>query len=378
MQHRKRAVALAVLVVAALIAVVLWHGHDDGAAPSHSQPAQQTAVTPSGGESNVTPTTIRVDKPPELDMSPDKIRRVLEDYKRDAIYPSWSRPLDPADTYKLKWNAALTSDLEMDDRPGQETLYRFDADRGYVMFGEAYTSWIEVWHKGERNHRVPLKIQANIVGVEQTRNMTLDYHDDGKDGDVKAGDLVYTNRFVPSSYDELKVARQVHIQAAVEAEGGATRLMTRDFVYTPRPPLEVESVTDAVVGGHLGVTLHVEVFEPGTYTLEANCFASDGETPISYVRQFFKLSAGKQTATLTFFGKIFHDKAVDGPYVIKDVRGFLRFLDTDENNLWFFWPQEHRTAAYSRSQFAPGEWDDQEKRDRIKGYEELLEQSKGH
>lgn len=338
---------------------------------------QKTAAPPPADES--TPVKISVERPPSLDMTPEKIQRVLDDYKRNAIYPHWSRALEPVDTFKLNWNEAITSDLEMDDTPGRELVYRFDADRSLAAFGEPYTSWIEVWHKGERNRRVPLKIHAATVntvsGSEQGRIMNLEYRDDGKNGDAKAGDFIYTNRFVPSSLQELRTSKQVHIQANVEAEGGATRVMTRDFGYTPRPPLEVERVTDAIVNGHLEVTLHVEVFEPGTYTIEANCMASDGETPIAYMREFYKLAAGKQKATLRFFGKIFHDKGFDGPYVIKDIRGFLRFFDTDEAPLWFSWENNHRTAAYNRAKLDAAEWDDEEKRQRIKGYEELLDEA---
>jgi hypothetical protein len=381
-QHRQRAVvaAIAVAVLAALLVIgQRRRGDDDARAAGRDDGARaDTASTTAARRGQP---IIRVDGPPETDLSPEKIQRVLDDYRRDAIYPHWSRPLEPEDEYKLHWNRAITSDLDMDERPGHETLYRFDADRTHVGYAEAFTSWIEVFRKGERSKRVPIRIHAASVnavgGDEQGKMIDLVYRDDGTGGDAVAGDLVYTNRFVPSEHEELRTSRLVQIQANVEAEGGATRAIVREFTYAPRPTLEVERVTDAIVDGHLAVTLHVEVFEAGTYTVEANCFAADGTTPIAYVREFAQLAAGKQQVTVKFFGKIFHDKGFDGPYVIRDVRGFLRFLDSGEMPIWFMWPHEHRTAPYPRAQLDPDEWDDPEKRARIQGYEELLEQAKG-
>lgn len=381
MSHRQRAVGLAAALIAALVAALLLLGGDDDAARAAEAPGAAPApATGAASAAGAATMAIEVERGPSLDLSAEKIERVLEDYKRDAIYPHWSRPLEPGDAYKLRWNQAITSDLDMDDRPGHETLYRFDADRAHVGFGEAYTSWIEVWQKGDRTRRVPITIHAAsvhaVTGAAQGKVLDLAYRDDGQGGDEVAGDRIYTNRFVPSDHEELRAAQMVHVQANVEAEGGATRVMTRDFTYTPRPTVEIERVTDAIVGGHLAVTLHLEVFEPGTYTIEANCFAADGETPIAYVREFFQLGAGAQTATLRFFGKIFHDQGIDGPYVIRDVRGFLRFFDSDELNLWFMYGRDHVTARYLRSQLDPAEWDDEEKRERIKGYEQLLDEAR--
>jgi hypothetical protein len=159
-------------------------------------------------------------------------------------------------SYKLRWNEPVEDLLPMDDRPGQETIYRFHADRAHVGHGEPLTSWIEVWHQGARDERLPVTIRAASVhavsGAEQGKILDLVYRDDGQGGDAVAGDRIYTNRFVPSEHEELRVARLVHIQADVEA-AGATRVMVRDFTYTPRPVLESDAVSDAIVEGHLAI-----------------------------------------------------------------------------------------------------------------------------
>ena len=95
----------------------------------------------------------------------DRLRRNLDEYKKVSVYPPWSRPFDDGTKYLLAWNKPATSDLPMDDTPGKETTYHFDADRANVAYGQAITSWIEVWKNGDPQKKLPIDVEdAWVMG----------------------------------------------------------------------------------------------------------------------------------------------------------------------------------------------------------------------
>jgi hypothetical protein len=301
-------------------------------------------------------------------LSQAHFAEVLAQYRKDAVYPPGSRPLDEGARYKLTWNDAIVSELPFTS----QLSYHYAADRHHVTFGEPLTSWIEVWQRGEETKRVPLTVRSAWVmvtsGPGQGRTIELAYHDDGKDGDAVAGDLRYTNRFVPAEHEELKVSHPVQLYADVVA-AGVEKPMIRDFTYAPRPVLEVTGVHDALVGGSLAVTVDCHVFEDGLYTFEANAVAVENDAPIAYVDQSFPLRAGPQHVVLTFFGRVFHDRGLSGPYVIRDLHGFHRFIDGEEGNVWWTYEKAHRTAAYDVAAFSDAEWEAPEKTEKIRRLE---------
>jgi hypothetical protein len=309
----------------------------------------------------------------------DRLKRNLDEYKKVAVYPPWSRPFDEGTKYLLDWNKPSTADLPMSDKPGGETSYHFDADRAHVSYGEAITSWIEVWKSGDPGQRVPITVEdawvMGDVGPKTGRLVRLSYHDDGQDGDEVAGDGRYTNRLVPSALPQLKQAAQVHLSATVSCCDGVRRMFVREFTYAPRKPLEVLGLSDRVRAGSLAVTLDVNVVERGTYDFEANLMSADGARPIGYSQMNYTLSPGRQTVDLVFFGRMFGEAGVDGPYLVRDVRGLLLSLDGGEHNIPFTYDGTYLTKAWRRADFSPAEWDAPEKREKIAAIERLIAQT---
>ena len=367
-QARRRALlAAAVLALAAALIWTLWPGGDPAS-------REDTAAAPAAGRdpaAGPAPGHATTTAPPELGgPGRERLQQALDDYRRLAVYPPWSRPHDEGTAYKLAWNEPVVSDLPFLEAGGREIEFRFASDRAHVGFGETLTSWIEVWEASAPDRRLPATIRQAWVmsnaGGRQGRTVPLDYADDGTHR--------YTNRFVPSEHDELADAQQVRISAEVEVEG-ERRLITRDFTYTPRPVLEVLAIRDAIRDGSLVITLDVEVFEPGLHTIEANALSGDGEVPIAYVDTSTTLQVGKTRVDLTFFGKIFRDAGIDGPYQIRDLRGFRRDLDGGTNLYWSD-PRVHTTRPYPRTDLADAEWDADEKREKIRAFEDLIEQAR--
>ncbi|MGZ3439330.1 MAG: choice-of-anchor X domain-containing protein, partial [Polyangia bacterium] len=210
------------------------------------------------------------------------------------------------------------------------------------------------------------------AGPATGRLTKLSYHDDGQDGDEVAGDLRYTNRLVPSQVPALKQAAQVHLSAVVSCCEGVRRLFVREFTYAPRKVVEIVGITDSVRSGSLAVTLDVNVLDRGTYDFEANLMSADGSVPIGYSQMNYTLAPGRQSVDLVFFGRMFAERGLDGPYLVRDVRGMLLSLDGGEHNIPFEYGATYLTKPWRRAEFSPSEWDAPEKREKIATLERLI------
>jgi hypothetical protein len=306
----------------------------------------------------------------------ERLKVNLSEYKKVAVYPPWSRPFSDGTRYLLQWNKPATSDLPMSEKPGHETTYHFDADRAHVGYGEAITSWIEVWQSGDEKKRVPITVQDAWVmadaGPSTGRVAKLSYHDDGQDGDEVAGDGRYTNRLVPSQVPALKQALQVHLSAVVSCCEGTRRMFVREFTYAPRKVVEILGVSDNLRNGSLAVTLDVNVIDRGTYDFEANLMSADCSVAIGYTQMNYTLSPGRQNVDLVFFGRMFSERGLDGPYLVRDVRGLLLSLDGGEHNIPFEYGTTYLTKPWRHAELSPSEWDAPEKREKIAAMEHLI------
>jgi hypothetical protein len=251
-----------------------------------------------------------------------------------------------------------------------------------VPFGEALTSWVEVIRTGSRPEHVTVNVlEAFVVsnsGPGQGRAMALEYNDEGRDGDLVAGDKIYTNRFVPSAVPGLaRSAQNVQVRAIIATAGAAARPVVRDFTYAPRNDIEILGGTESIRDGNLVVDLDVDVHQAGIYSFEANVVGGrEGEDPIAYTEPSYTLEMGKQKATLKFFGRAFVEKKVNGPYVVKDVRCFHRFINGEEENFYATYDKTITTRPYQVTQLSGAEWSDPERDETIANMSRLIEQTK--
>ena len=372
---RKRAAARAVVIVVALIALFfLLRPIVGGGRVEEPDPVAAASGATSGyaaGSATDVPLNIPNATPEQMARlrAIARTQKALDDYVSGALYPVSSRPHDDGTTYKLNWNEPAVSILPLSDDENKPTSYRFVSDKAHVGFGEALTSWIEAWEGSDPNKRVPLKISEAYVifdsGPKQGPAVPLVYNDDGLEGDVKSGDRRYTNRFVPSSIPALRQSQQVHLAAVIEFNG-SRRMIIREFTYSPREVIKVLSVADSKgTDGSLTVSLSVDVKEKGLHSFEVNVMSGDGQTPIGWVEESRQLDVGAAVVDLKVFGKIFHEKGIDGPYLVRDIRGFIRILDGSEHNVWWHHDPTHLTKAYRTIDFSDKEWDAPEKTEKI-------------
>jgi hypothetical protein len=100
--------------------------------------------------------------------------------------------------------------------------------------------------------------------------------------------------------------------------------------------------------------------------------SADGQTAISYSEVSATLERGHGRTDLRFFGRAFREKGLPGPYLVRDLRVFRRFVAGEEENFYTIHPATHTTRAYRLDELSGAEWDDAEKRETIANFERLI------
>lgn len=146
--------------------------------------------------------------------------------------------------------------------------------------------------------------------------------DDGTDKDFVAGDLQYTATYFPT--DEQKAAifkggSHVFVEVRFEAPKGlGPRVFPAVMEYSRLPNATLTGTyTDAVVDGSLVITADVNATEAGQYRLIGSLYAAGTETAIAVASKQVQLDTGDGTIPLLYFGKILHDRGIDGPYELR-------------------------------------------------------------
>jgi hypothetical protein len=132
--------------------------------------------------------------------------------------------------------------------------------------------------------------------------------------------------------------------------------------------------------GSLVVDVGVDVQKAGRYRVYANL--RQGEEYIGYATEERRLKQGKQLVPLLFFGKLFHDKQVQGAFTMVDLRGHRFNLPDDggkadgsEPDREQFPPlaTEYQTRSSALSAFSPEEWESSRKTERLRELELLAQ-----
>ena len=320
--------------------------------------------------------------------------RVLADYKKWAVYPPNSRPLEEGHVDVLRHREVPLTYQAMPvvkDGRLQKSDYscRLQPERHTVTEGEVMRVMLSCMKTGVDAY-VPLRIDGSRLkaraGVREFTPVQPTVNDSGLNGDDTAGDHVHTFEFRPRRSDWARMSLDVRF--AIEGDPTlATHNLSASFFSSPVAPARFLSIKqDEIREGSLIVTTELDVREPGKYTVEANLFA--GEEPVAYARAEHTLHNGKQTVELSFYGKIFHDRGHAGPYTLKGLRGSLntnviqpemlagdpaeveRFLsnvreDRPKRKIMPYFNGTYNTAKYPLDVFTTAEYDSPEKRERI-------------
>ena len=161
-------------------------------------------------------------------------------------------------------------------------------------------------------------VTAEIANAEGGVVAEVIYKDDGQGADRRAGDGVYSARLALPAGLEPALAESYAVRVRAKLADGDLREAAGGFLYSNPAARLTGRYRDLVRDGSLVVAAEVEVREAGRFHLAASLYSLAGE-PVGTAQAASVLERGRHWLELPFYGLMFHDRPVAGPYRLKSV-----------------------------------------------------------
>jgi len=196
--------------------------------------------------------------------------------------------------------------------------------------------------------KVAAAISGEVITADGETVGSVVYNDDGKGVDRRAGDGIYSARFTLPQGAVPDLAASFGVRVTAKTADGETVGTTGGFLYSnPHAHLGGE-IRDEVRDGNLVMSVEVTVEKAGRFHL-AGTLAEMNGTPVGWAQTAAELEPGTHTLELSFYGLMFRDHGVAGPYRLASLS--LSTTTSMPNALNDLVEDAHRTAAYPLSAF---------------------------
>jgi hypothetical protein len=302
----------------------------------------------------------------------ERIEQTLQLYRDTMVYPLSSRPADDSSAYITRWNHPISLGQTFAvDRAGREIQAVAQIDRTFAPPGVPVSVQALVTYVADGTPASVEDVGAELQWRDREANewVTVQAVPLHRTGDS------WTGSVVPSQIDALRVQmREPRILVFVR-NGEYAREFPLDFAYAVAQPVIVHGLaSEQAVDGSLELGLDVELTAPAPVRLVATLFAADGTTPIAvFDDRYFPTKPGRQVIPVRVFGKVLHDRGVDGPYRLGSVHGYMYRRDAMPDQLVFDRADLPAmvTAAYPAARFSPDAYQSPEIAARVTRYEAL-------
>lgn len=160
---------------------------------------------------------------------------------------------------------------------------------------------------------LPLEVRAEIAGPAGEIVAQVAYRDDGRTPDRRANDGIWSARLVMPAGLEPAGAEAYMVRATARLLDGDLRQAAGGFLYSNPSARLTGRYRDAVQSGNLVISAEVEVREAGRFHLSGTLYSLSGE-PFGTAQAAANLEPGRHWIKLPFYGLMFHDRKVAGPY----------------------------------------------------------------
>jgi hypothetical protein len=236
-----------------------------------------------------------------------------QDYRDRAQYPRWSQPLAPGEDPILR------------DREVSPVSARGPRDDGAVLTvlpdqiafeaPDAILLYAYLTANGERIGA--RSIGGEIVTESLTPLVPLTFGDAGTDGDAIAGDHIYTALYQPAAGQMSGLSESFLARVTAFSEEGEEIRAGTSFQYSNPDAQLTGNYRDRLEDGSLVIEAEVEVRNPGRFHLEGTLYDGAAANPLAWSQDAAELTPGRQWLRLSFFGRILHERGVDGPYLLR-------------------------------------------------------------
>lgn len=323
----------------------------------------------------------------------EALRRHYELYYR---YPPDSRPLTEKMVDLLEPNKMESSRFKAykrgnDPKTGSPDYYFQITGPSRLVFGEQPILFrFRAWKAGTDETVKPNFKEARIRSDFKSGRQPLadvEFRDDGQNGDRRAGDGTWSYQWEHPG-EGRKYWGELNIYVIFTLPDTKELKLELPFFATPKPPARFTGeFEEKLEDGSLVIYAGLQVDKKGHYIIEANLERQSDGKPCCYAYQNGPLETGEQAVRLVFFGKIFHDKELEGKFRLTDLRGYrqnnpfelkdmakiatgelkVKPQEEPQKEMVKPWYEEYVTGEYSLRDFSPEEFDSPQKQDTLDG-----------
>ncbi len=183
--------------------------------------------------------------------------------------------------------------------------------------------------------------------------------DDGSGRDLASGDLHFTATYTPPPDQQAALfaggGTHVYLDVRFTVPGIGFREYATTMEYSRQPDAALNGkYVESLDQGSLVVSAGVTAKVAGEYRVIASLYGR-GQA-IAFAQKTATLEAGDGSVPLLFFGKILHDRGIDGPYDLRYVMLFQRTADGEipgENIDPAYTTQAYSARSFSDAAYVP-------------------------
>ncbi len=292
----------------------------------------------------------------------------LCNYRNATKYPNTSRPISehPDQVYP---NRPVEEQHAMRKEGGgtdPAVQIQTTQSRVFMVAGETVLFTIKALNK--EGNVLPMYVNRTVAsgitfqGSRQTPQLAVSISDEGRNGDVLAGDGVFSGVLAPAQSGFASFAGTIRTELKYTVDGRAGVVLF-DVIYSPETPATwTGAIRETTENGSLNFYLKTNVHTPGRYVVSGRVDDAKGK-PVALVSFNDMVAQGNGEIRLTVVGKLLRDQAVVFPLSLRDVDAYLLKENTDPDRALM--PRlegvAHVTKNYPLKNFSDAEWQSEER-----------------
>lgn len=232
-------------------------------------------------------------------------RETAREYREQARFPESSRALKPGDADPVKEKRTATAQTSLG--PEGKGALTVRAESVSFEVGRPIRLYATV------QDGIALEVTGDVFDEAGNLVTSFAYADNGKGEDRKAGDGVWTARVRMPEGLEPELAASYMVKVRSRLLDGDVQESVGGFLYSNPAAHLTGRYRDELRDGSLVVAAEVDVTRAGRFHLSATLYSMAGE-PVGTAQAAAELEPGRRWIELSFYGLMFHDRQVAGPY----------------------------------------------------------------
>jgi hypothetical protein len=232
-------------------------------------------------------------------------------FRTEAAMREWAQKLEA----QGKSRDEIMAELER--RAKNAPRYKFDLPRHTITENETLTAFLNVTDAGGS----PLA-GVTILGAEIIGDVNFGSRGLGSAEYKEAGVGRYQFTWKPPSADKQYWGTlTLKVRARIPGLQDEAQIIDSFFSSPTAPARFTGQFSERLENGSLLIDVGVDVARECSYQIHGNLYSLDDNEPTHWAAAEVILKPGAQVATLTFFGKVFHDGGYEGRFELRDLRG---------------------------------------------------------